>query len=185
MPTIFRKLPFACLCALSLLLTSCFHDDDDKYKEWRMQNQQYVVDMQNLRENGEPVYTTIRPDWAPGNFVLMRWHNDRALTEKNLVPLYNSTCRVKYKASTIEEAIDSSYNLTTWGDSLYQCKPSGAIIPGFSLALQNMHIGDSCTVVIPYFMAYDYAMTSKIKKPFTTLIYDIKLVSIPAYEIPN
>lgn len=170
----------ACACAG---LASCMDDNNESYEQWRKENIKYVTDMQSLVENGQKVYTTINPAWAPGNFVLMRWHNDRSLTEKNLVPLYNSTCNVVYKLSTIEAEVDSSYNLTTYGDSIYQCKPSG-VIAGFGIALQNMHVGDSCTVIMPYFVAYDNAITTKITKPWSTLIYEMKLVSIPAYEVP-
>lgn len=174
----------AAMLFMGVSMSSCIDDKSDEYKEWREQNQKYVSEMQQLSENGKLVYTTVRPDWATGDFVLMRWHNDRSLTEKNLMPLYNSTCRVKYRLSTIEEIVDSSYNLTKWGDSIYQCKPS-TVITGFSIALQNMHIGDSCTVIVPYYIGYDAAITGSIKKPFSTLIYDMKLVSIPAWEIPN
>ena len=182
--TLSKILLFTALTA-SLTLTSCMGDDDnERYKEWRKQNIEYVQQMMELKENGELVYTTVHPTWAPGDFVLMRWHNNRQATEKNLMPLYNSTCLVKYKVSTLEQAVDSSYNMTTYGDSLYKCKPMNTI-QGFAIALTSMHIGDSCTVIIPYFVGYDTSTTSNIKKPYSTLIYGMKLVDIPAYEIPN
>lgn len=169
---------------LTFFMTSCMGDDtNEKYKDWRNQNIKYVSEMQALTADGKKVYTTVVPDWSPGSFVLMKWHNDRSLTQKNLSPLFNSTCRVKYRMSTIEGVVDSSFNMTTYGDSLYQCRPS-TVITGFAIALTNMHIGDSCQVIVPYYIAYDQKTTSTIKKPFTTLIYDIKLESIPAYEIP-
>ena len=80
---------------------------------------------------------------------------------------------------TLEQAVDSSYNMTTYGDSLYKCKPMNTI-QGFAIALTSMHIGDSCTVIIPYFVGYDTSTTSNIKKPYSTLIYEMKLVDIPA-----
>lgn len=181
---ILRKISPFVLAVICVALTSCMGKDEaERYAEWRKENIKYVNDMQALTENGQLVYTTVRPGWAPGNFVLMRWHNDRSLTENNLVPLYNSTCNVTYRLSTIEEAVDSSYNMTQYGDSIYRCKPSSTI-PGFAIALTNMHIGDSCTVIIPYFCAYDDVATTSITKPYSTLIYQLKLVSIPAYEIP-
>jgi peptidyl-prolyl cis-trans isomerase len=181
-----RKILLTPLLLAMLALCSCHlgDDNDDQYRDWRQKNIQYVDDMLALKENGQPVYTKVVPDWATGDFVLMKWHNDRALTEKNLVPLYNSTVRVKYHVSTIEAAVDSSYNQTQYGDSLYQCQPVNTI-PGFAIALTNMHVGDSCTVIIPYYLAYDNMASTNIKKPYSTLIYRLKLVSIPAYEIPN
>lgn len=180
----FRLLMPALLAMSCLSMSSCMgEDENDRYNDWRQQNIKYVNDMEALTIDGQQVYTTVRPSWAPGNFVLMKWHNDRKLTEKNLSPLFNSTCRVTYRLSTIEAAVDSSFNMTQWGDSIYQCKPMNTV-SGFAIALTNMHIGDSCTVIIPYFCAYDRGTSTKIPKPFSTLIYDLKLVSIPAYEIP-
>lgn len=183
---ILRKALTAPLLLSVLSLCSCHLGDDsaDKYNEWRQQNIQYVDDMMALQVDGKPVYTTIRPSWAIGDFVLMQWHNDQSQTEKNLVPLYNSTVRVKYHVSTLENPVDSSYNQTEYGDSLYQCKPIN-VIQGFAIALTNMHVGDSCTVIIPYYLGYDNKVTTNITKPYSTLIYKIKLVSIPAYEIPS
>ncbi len=168
---------------MTMLCQSCLHDDEKTYDEWRKENVQYVIDMEALTENGAKVYTRIQPNWAPGQFVLMKWHNDTAFTASRLKPLYNSTCDVKYHVSTIEEAVDSSYNMTSVADSIYRCQPSTTIL-GFAIALTNMHIGDSCTVIIPYSAGYGNVKTSKITKPYSTLIYNIKLNAIPSYQLP-
>ena len=79
--TLSKILLFTALTA-SLTLTSCMGDDDnERYKEWRKQNIEYVQQMMELKENGELVYTTVHPTWAPGDFVLMRWHNNRQATD--------------------------------------------------------------------------------------------------------
>lgn len=46
-----------------------------------------------------------------------------------------------------------------------------------------MRVGDSAQVVIPYLEGYGVSGSGSIL-PFTTLVFNIKLVDIPAYEIP-
>lgn len=174
-----RKFLFISIAALilSLGLSSCLGDDNNEdYKEWRNANDLYMLKMEN-----DTSYTRISPDWAPGVYVLMKWHNNRAETEKNLRPLYNSTCNTVFRLKLIDETVaDSSYSQKTHGDSIYQTKPSSTVV-GFSVALMNMHVGDSCTVIVPYSAGYGDLTQGKVK-PYSTLIFDLKLKSIPAYE---
>jgi len=68
---------------------------------------------------------------------------------------------------------------------------SGVYTPrGFSFALQNMVVGDKWEIWIPYYLAYGaygvqeysylYSSTT-IVKGYTTLIYEVELVSINQY----
>jgi FKBP-type peptidyl-prolyl cis-trans isomerase FklB len=177
-------LNFAALLAVTSLLPSCLDDDTEDYSEWKSENVSYVDKMLALTENGSPVYTKISPTWNPGAYVLMKWHNDPNATAMNLRPLFNSTCDVVYKCSTIDGvARDSSYLNTTNGDSIYRCLPS-AQIQGFAIALTNMHVGDSCTVVMPYNTAYGTSGYGAID-PYSTLIFELKLKDVPEYQIPS
>ena len=56
------------------------------------------------------------------------------------------------------------------------------MIQGWVVALQDMRVGDSCEVVIPYSMAYGSQDLGTIK-PYSMLKFGIKLVDIPFYEI--
>lgn len=174
-----RKLLITAIGAtlISGALTSCLDDDKpEDYTQWRNANDAYLAELEKSTE-----YTRVSPDWAPGTYILMKWHNDRSATEKNLQPLYNSTCNTKYRLRLIDESVaDSSYSNTANGDSIYQSTPSTNVV-GFAVALMSMHVGDSCTVVIPYNAGYGNLPHSNIK-PFSNLIFDLKLVSIPAYE---
>lgn len=183
-PNPLRKLMILTGGLMLLGFTSCLKDDDVDYKEWRVRNDYYVAQMEAMTNpDGTRTYTRVDPTWYPGGYILMCWHNDRSLTAKGVPPLYNSTCNTVYRCSTLTEAVDSSYNSTTAaGDSIYQCKPSN-VIPGYAAALMNMCPGDSCTVIIPYAMGYTDAGSSKVK-PYSTLIYELKLVSIPKYQLP-
>lgn len=169
------------LLSLSLGLTSCFNDnDDDSFdkKEWTQRNEAYVAEAQSSGE-----YETLTPPWAPQAISLVKWHNNRALTAKNLSPLDNSLVDVKYDCSDIDGTlIDSSYKSTQYGDSIYRSRPSSNVT-GFWYLVTQMHVGDTVTAVLPAISAYGGVAYGSIK-PNTTLIYHIKLVSIPAYEVP-
>lgn len=179
-----RVIPVLLICGAGLTLSSCFNDDDDplaeQYAEWKAQNEQYLVDAQSLKdENGEPYYIKIIPDWAPDAYVLMHWHNDRSLTENNLSPIDNSITQITYDLYNVEgEQVSNSFSNR---DSVYTSRPSDNII-GMWVGLTNMHIGDSVTMVIPSQAGYGIRNYGDIK-PYSTLVYGVKLKGIPAYEV--
>lgn len=169
---------------LAMMFTSCLKDDDDNnfdYGAWRKLNDAYITQAENQTENGQKVYTKITADWAPNDYVLVKWHNDRSLTEKNLVPLSNSTVNIKYELEDVEgTAIENSYSNTEYGDSIYQSQPNRNIV-GMWLALTNIHEGDSVTLVIPSGSGYGLTQTGSIM-PFSTLIFHVKLKKIVKYD---
>lgn len=170
------------LVFLAFSMTGCLDDDDPEtnYAEWKSRNDEYVTRMEALSENGEKVYTKVVPDWAPGNSVLIKWHNDRTLTQGNLSPLSNSTINIKYEMEDIDgKALGNSYSAA---DSVYQSRPNNNII-GMWAAMTQMHVGDSVTMVIPWASAYGVAGRGSIL-PFSTLIYHVKLKEIVKYELP-
>lgn len=173
------------LVSAVLALTSCLKDDDETdYTEWRTRNEEYITKAEALTENGKKVYEKIVPAWAPEQFVLMKWHNDRSLTEKNLMPLDNSTVNIKYALENIDgELLQDSYSMTANGDSIFQQRPSQTIV-GMWAALTSMHVGDSVTMVIPASAGYGNLSSGSVL-PYSTLVYHVKLVDIPAYEIPK
>lgn len=168
----------------TILLQSCLSANDVDYTDWKKENNEYFLNCQQQKdEDGNPVYEQIVPSWAPATSVLIRWHNDRSLTANNLVPLDNSTVDVKYQVEDIEgNLIQNSYSSTTYGDSIYRSKPSQNII-GFHCALTHMHVGDSVTMIIPASAGYGQQSSGSVK-PYSTLVYHVKLKSIPAFEIP-
>lgn len=173
------------LLILSTALSSCLKDDTVDYTEWEQQNTKFVADAENEKNpDGTSKYLRIAPDWAPKAFCLVKWENDRSLTAGNLRPLSNSVVRVKYDLESIEgKRISDSYSSTTYGDSIYQTRPNSNIV-GFWNCVTNMNVGDSVTCIMPYVSAYGETGSGSIK-PYSTLVYHIKLVSIPAYELPS
>lgn len=175
----FLTLPFA----ISVLaLSSCLGDDPESdYSEWRTRNTDYIEKAEASTINGVKEYEKIVPAWDKASFVLLKWHNDRSQTANRLSPLDNSTINVKYLLTNIEgDTIDSSYKLTENGDSIFQCQPC-EMVTGFWIATTSMHVGDSVTAVMPYTCGYGVTGSGSIL-PYSTLIFQIKLDSIVAFE---
>lgn len=181
-----RKFPLLCLMAtiMGILAISCSDDDNWKdYTDWRNTNNEWLGQMADkLDTDGSRYYTKLVPDWDPGAYVLIHYFNDRALTADNLSPIYTSTVDVKYVGMLYDGTVfDSSFDNTSYGDSIYRVGVNG-VIEGWTIALENMHVGDSCEVLIPYQQGYG-ANGSGIILPYSALKFGIKLVDIPAYEI--
>lgn len=172
-----KKLFFAILCLVGAgcILSSCLGSDVEDYQDWREQNDHWLdtVDMSG--------YNKVTATWAPYHEVYMKWYNDRRLTADSLSPLSTSTISVKYELEDIEgHMISTSYK--TNGDSLFTAVVNRNII-GFQMAVMNMNVGDSVSVIIPYTAGYGKNAQGRVR-PYTNLVYRIKLVSIPALEKP-
>lgn len=172
---------FAFALIVAPFLTSCIGNNDDEkydYTDWIYQNETYFTRMQDtIGADGQKVYEKLTPVWAPSVSILATWHNDRSLTAGNLVPMDNSTLDIKYEGRYYNGIrFDSSYLNQ---DSIYTCRPSSMIV-GFWTMLTNMHVGDSVTCVIP--AVAGYGASSSGVMPYSTLVFDIKLQSIKAYE---
>lgn len=170
----------------TVVISSCDTEDTwDDYKEWREANQAWLVEQTNLTNpDGTPFYTKISPAWYPQSGVLIHYFNDRSLTAGNLQPLVNSTVDVKYIGRLYNNvAFDSSFTQTANGDSIFRTQPTNTIV-GWQIALTDMRVGDSARVIIPFMEAYG-TQTSTSIPPFSNLSFDIKLVDIYRYELPE
>lgn len=171
--------------ALVPALTSCSpdNDDDDKDKNidkaWVSANEAYITQAAALTESdGSPFYESVTAPWNSGATVLMHWFNERALTEGNLRPLLTSTVSVKYHGELINGVrFDDSYSNT---DSLFTTELT-SVVEGWTVALTQMHVGDSVRVVIPEGAGYGSTQHGSIPS-YSTLVFNIKLVEIPHYE---
>lgn len=168
---------YTILAVLLCTLTSCLDDNDEPNDDtWRERNEAFMQTM-----SADPAYQRIDCPWDPQAYVLMRWHNDRTLTASALSPLYNSTIDVKYEVCNIDSTrLDSSYARTEPADSVYRTQLNKTIT-GWAIGIQQMHVGDSCTILIPYAQAYganDYLSV----KGYSDLIFNVKLMGIPGFE---
>ncbi|MCM1291518.1 MAG: FKBP-type peptidyl-prolyl cis-trans isomerase [Prevotella sp.] len=167
---------------MCMVLTSCLKDDEVDYTDWSEENMSYYDGQKLLKNNdGSSVYDVVIPNWDKGCETLMQWHTPK---KDNVVPMDNSTVDVIYELTTIDgKQIDSSYRNIAYGDSIYRTKPSSNI-PGFWNALTHMCAGDSVTAVVPYWAGYGITGSTQIK-PYSTLIFHIKLKRIVSWEVPS
>jgi len=160
------------------MLDSCLGKNVyDEYKDWREVNDEAF---QREMVSGE--YTRVIASWDPSAQVLIKWHNDTMLTRDNLKPLITSTVDVRYKLTLCDGTpVDSSYNLTSPAAGVYRSRVN-ANVEGWMIALTHMHVGDSCTVIIPYQQGYGSTKKSEVLLPYSNLTFDMKLVDIYKYK---
>lgn len=182
-------------CALMLLpmvFASCEEKKEEgavnyweEYANWRKANQAFFEKKYAETDSlGNLVYERVTPTWDSGSIILMRWYNDRALTQDAPQPMSTSYIDVIYKGTTYEgEEFDSSFENTAYGDSIYRSKLSDNI-KGWVIAFTNMHVGDHCELIIPHNCAYGDSYTSDILLPYSTLVFDVKFRGIPGLEKP-
>lgn len=158
-------------------MTSCLGgNNENDYSQWRIENTKYIENAEIEMVDGHLRYEKIVPAWDKSIYALMEWHNDRNATLSQLTPLSNSTIDVKYVLRNIEgDTLDSSAS--------YRLKPN-QMITGFWTAVTHMHVGDSVTAIMPYSAGYGEYSSGKVL-PYSTLIFDIRLDSIVAYEKPS
>lgn len=168
---------------MCVAVVSCKDEEEtwEKYKDWREINNAWLKEQETLTVDGKLFYEKLTPNYDKGNFILVHWFNDREETKNNLSPYYTSIVDVKYIGRLYnDEPFDSSYNNTTYGDSIFRTKVS-SVIAGWTAVLQEMHVGDSVEIVVPYQSAYG-ASSSGIIDPYSNLKFNIKLVDIPYWE---
>ena len=160
------------------MLSSCLGKAvEDEYKDWRESNDTWFS-----QQVASGQYTMLTASWDPSARTLIRWHNDTMLTKDHLKPLITSTIDVKYKLRRYDGvAIDSSYYMVSPADSIYR-SILNQNVEGWMIALTHMHVGDSCTIVIPYHQGYGSTKRSDDLLPYTNLIFDLKLVDIYKYK---
>ena len=177
-----KKFFYAFIMAVLALtsLNSCLGDiGKDEYRSWREANEDWF---QFQAASGQ--YTQYIASWDPSARTLIHWHNDTMLTRNNLKPLITSTVDVKYRLSLYDGTrVDSSYTSSsvTLADSIYRSMVN-TNVEGWMIALTHMHVGDSCTVIIPYQQGYGSTKKSDVLKPYSNLVFDMKLVDIYKYK---
>ena len=167
-------------CAVTL--TSCDDDDNksawEQYADWREENQQWVTQQAALRDpSGNLLFTAYTPTWAPSSTVYIRFLNDTTQTRDNLRPYYTSTTTVNYTVHLYNGTrVDSAANYT--GSLNNQ-----GLIDGWSMAITQMHVGDSIEAIMPYNIAYGVSGMGNDVPPFSALRFNIRLTDIPGYVV--
>jgi len=95
------------------------------------------------------------------------------------VPLLTSSVRARYIGRNylgqVFDADSTSENGTYFLVS--------QVVPGWQLALQNMHVGDSVEIVLPYNQAYGSSNPNTLIPPYSTLQFTMRLHDIPTLEV--
>ena len=178
---------FALLASFAFFTPACSGDDDDvnlnDYQDWRAQNEAWLEELkQRTNADGTPYYSVVSPDWNPDVYILMHFFNNRSETADNLSPLFTSTVDVIYKGYDCEdEPFDSSTNINAYGRLGVQRFRANNTIQGWSIALENMHVGDTAEVIIPYNVAYGTQLYGTIL-PYSCLRFNMRLYDIYRYE---
>lgn len=177
-----KKSIFTLAGLLLLSLPSCLKDKEVDYTDWRESNEAYIDEIKALTlPDNSPEYVMVSPVWGPGYKSYIKWHTPR--NPEALTPMDNSTVDVVYCLQTIDgTVIDSSYKNTIYGDSIFRTKPV-ACVPGFHVALTSMAEGDSITAVVPFNSGYGITGSASVK-PYSTLIFNLKLKKIVSWEVP-
>ena len=173
------------MLAVIAAASACKSDADEiwnEYAQTREANIAYYQEQAELLDSdGNKFYTKVVPTWDLGAEILLHYFNDRAETEGNLSPLLTSLCSVSYIGrNSSGVAFDSSFTASSRTANFRPVET----ITGWWIALENMRVGDSVRVVLPYTLAYgSTGTTNGAIGPFETLTFDIKLVDILQYEV--
>ena len=157
-----KKLPIFLLICLLIGIVACKETEDywTQYEQWRETNES---------------------SWDHSIYVLMKYYNDTSLNRDAQSPYQTSTVDVIYKGMLYDGTpFDSSYLRT---DSIYRTQVKQNI-KGWIIALEQMKVGDSCRVIIPQTLGYGAQYMSSLILPYTTLVFDMKLVDIPGLDKP-
>lgn len=182
-----KKILYAALAvAACVVMTACNDNDNEsylaKYNQWRLDNAAWVMQQQQrTNPDGTPYFTTLVPTWDKKAYILIHYFNDRAETEGNLIPLANSTVDMRYIGYLYnDQPVDSSNLMTSHGPGIFRTRPVD-VIPGWTIALENMRVGDTAEIVIPYEQAYGITGSAAVN-PFSAMRFNLRLVDIVDYE---
>ena len=98
-------------------------------------------------------------------------------------PIETSKVSVLYHGYYYDETV---FDAGSSGNGLPVEFITGETVRGFSFALQNMVVGDKWKICIPYYLGYGAAGRTDnygniVFKGYTTLFFDVELVSITQY----
>lgn len=186
------KLRFPLLLIVASLMAAfaagCNENESEKiynaYEDWYHNNESWLKsEMSRTNDDGTLYYNTIVPQWNTDAYVLIHYFNDRKLTEGNLTPLYTSVVDVCYHVGLYDGTpIDSSYTITSPRPGIYRTSLQD-VISGWTIAMEDMRVGDSAVVVIPYEQGYGTDNSIGSIPPYSNLVFHIKLDDIYTYEV--
>lgn len=184
-----RKLFFYLAISASALasLCACGSDDEDdaatiwdRYADYREANNSWVAQQETrLNPDGTKYYQRLQPAWNSNSYILIHWFNDRSETAGNLRPLLTSSVTARYIGRNYQgkvfDADSTSENGTRFNVS--------QVVQGWQTALQNMHVGDTVEIILPYNQAYGSSNPNELILPYSALQFNLRLIDIPTLEV--
>ncbi len=171
------------------VVSSCSDSDEndndagtlwDRYEEYRETNISWVAQQEaKLNPDGSKYYERLQPAWNANSYILIHWFNDRSETAGNLRPLLTSSVRTRYVGRNyLGQVFDA--DSTSENGTFFLVKN---VVSGWQVALQNMHVGDSVQIILPYNQAYGSSNPSELIPPYSALQFNIRLHDIPTLEV--
>lgn len=176
-----------------LLLCACSESDNaiEEFPNWKASNETYWNDLYQTTQQkisaGDnswkiiPKYSyTSLEGLGPTDYIIVHVKNEG---EGVVSPIFSDTVRVHYRGHLLPSTsysagyqFDTSYsgdlNVNTATPSKFAV---GAVITGWTTALQKMHTGDRWDVYIPYQLGYGSTKSNAIPA-YSTLVFDMMLV---------
>lgn len=168
------------------VVAGCSDDDEDegttwdKYAEYRDENLSWIEDQETrLNSDGTKYYERLQPDWNANSYILIHWFNDRSETAGNLRPLLTSSVRARYIGRNYLGEVFDADSTSEKGTYFLVSQ----VVSGWQLALQNMNVGDSVEILLPYNQAYGSSTPNDLIPPYSSLQFNMRLLDIPTLEV--
>lgn len=157
---------------LSLLHTGCKSRADEPVTPKRAENEKFFHSFEGKSDYRKLLFAN--EDYPIYHKVL----KEAPAENKGLKPLQNSKVSVLYSGKLMSgEYFDKSLDKPVTFD-LYNRHTGNGVIKGFRIALQNMDVGDSWEVVIPWQLGYGAYPQGYLIPAYSTLIFTVELVEI-------
>ncbi|MCL1934004.1 MAG: FKBP-type peptidyl-prolyl cis-trans isomerase [Candidatus Azobacteroides sp.] len=162
------------ISALFVSFGACKNDDkaDDAWREANTDAYEAITK--------NPAYQALQTETGPTG-VYYKVIQSGTGTE---YPLQTSNVEVLYKGTYYDGTV---FDSGTSGSGVPMELSLGSLIRGFSFALQNMTVGDKWEIWVPYYLGYgesgyyNSSTGQTIIQGYTTLVFEVELVSITLY----
>lgn len=181
------------LALFSMCLFSCSEDevDNDEFANWKERNEAYFKNVYEKAKKSDGKKWKIFRSWSlqedaardVDDHVVVEVLTEGAGTD---TPLFTDYVKMHYRGNLIPTTsyheglqFDSSwlgeYNLETM---IPVEAKVGSLVNGYATALMQMHTGDRWRIYIPAALAYAGQKNNGVILPFSTLVFDVTLVSV-------
>ncbi len=182
---------FGLILAASFSFVACSesNDDVDPYANWDSRNQNYIDSIAKVARANEGInvgqwkiiYSYKLPDLGIGQTGGTNDYVYCKIKESGngATPIFTDTVYVNYRGKLINGTVfDQSYRGTYDPATAIPVKFNvGAVITGWTTALQQMKVGDEWEIYIPYNLAYGSSASNSIPG-YSTLIFDVALMKV-------